>query len=143
MVPHSHGDREVRNRPLLFIVRIQGGWRVKIERKTFFFLRAFMDRDLGGRWRALEAAKLARDAAAARMPPSERAPALPGHGYVRKTRKAGRLAYEGFVWLGRGRHARTQNLIDVWGPRVAKRRCEDWLARHRRALGVGQKQGAR
>jgi len=129
---------------LRFIVRTRGGWWVRIQRKAFRYSKFFSDSASGGRMRALAVAKLDRDAIERTLQPSERiAPAAPGHGYVRKALKHGRAVWEGFVWLKGRRHARTQNLIDVWGPRVAKWRCEEWLAEHRRALGVRVKQGAR
>lgn len=127
----------VRDRALRFIVRVPTGWWVRIQRKLFRYTKLFADADHGGRARSLAAAKRDRDAVERTLEPSGRPQAAaPGHGYVRKAQKHGRSVWEGFVWLNDRRHARTQNLIEVWGPRVAKRRCEEWLARHRRALGA-------
>jgi hypothetical protein len=98
--------------------------------------RSFSDGKHGGKAQALAAAVRWRNATvrelALRTAP-RRTPV--GHGYVRKTERSGRPVYEGWVKLDdQGHIARTQWIIDVWGPRVAKRNCERWLANKRKEI---------
>ena len=45
------------------------------------------------------------------------------------------VAWAGWIRLEGKRCSRTQWFVDVWGERVAKRRCSEWLKRKRRELG--------
>jgi hypothetical protein len=89
----------------------------------------------GGKLKAHAAAKAFRDRAARLVPPPRRIPRNVGHGYVRRTEIGGRPVWEGWIRLEGKRCSRTKWFIDVWGSRVAKRRCTEWLERKRGELG--------
>lgn len=123
------------------------GWWVRLYRtdalgKKTCTSKVFSDGVHGGKRKALAKAIAWRDKAARRLPPPKKlqsAPSLrPGDGHVRRTMRWRRNdwwpVWEGWVRLEGRRCAMTNWSIERWGSAEAKRRCEAWLAGHRRRL---------
>lgn len=119
-----------------FITRIAGAWWVRVQRIELHVSKLFSDSKFGGNALALAEALLYRDKVLRAAAPARNERKPPGHGYIRRVVIDGREAFEGWVRLEGGRSSRTQWFVDVHGPRRAKRGAEEWLRRHRRALGV-------
>lgn len=125
-----------------FFVRFQRTTRTG--RRFNAAVKSFSDGVLGGKAAALAAAQKWRDETERELAPPQSREVPPGHGYVRRCTWQGRPAFEGWMKLeGKRRSVRTKWLIDVWGPRVAKRRCQEWLALKQAELSARAKQRAR
>ena len=119
------------------------GWWVRFQRSTEsgtkrVISKMFSDTVHGGKVKALKAAIAWRDRTVATIPPPRRSRAILGSGYVKRVELARRLGaspmYLAWIRMPNGRAASTTFSINKWGAREAKRRCELYLARKRRAF---------
>lgn len=120
--------------------RSHGWWvrfaRIRHGKVVLVAQQQFSDGKYGGKQKALVAAVKWRDQQAKLVDPPRNARLPPGHGYVRRAVLDGRDVFEGWMRLPKGKVARTKWHVDVWGPIVAKRRCNEWLARKRLELAA-------
>lgn len=123
------------------------GWWVRIYRtdwgeKRTVVSKFFSDAVHGGRRAALEKAIRYRNQQQRKVRPASKGggdgPVPPGHGYVRRVERWQKVdwhpAWCAWIRLEGGRCASTTASIERWGVAEAKRRCEAFLAKHRREL---------
>ena len=101
--------------------------------------KLFSDAVHGGKRKALAQARAWRDLTAGTVPAKlRRRGEAPGYGYVRRAELLRRVercpAFVAWILLEGGRVASTNYSVTRWGELGAKRKCERWLAGHRREL---------
>lgn len=114
--------------------RNQRAWWVRFVRSGHVTSKCFSDSTHGGTRKALHAARSWRDSIESTILPGKRAPAPPGHGYVKRTHVGGKLLWMAWLRVEDMGCKRTTRSVATWGDRAAKQQASEWLERERRAL---------